>query len=164
MVIYDDPAYYPYRYGQGGDVVVSRPLRPASRYVFKEAQPGEQYVTHLRKGESDEERRESLNRDRTSADVGGPGAIPAPGVDAGEARAFRKRAEAELEPPQIFKAPAPQRPDTPAQPVRARKTRGKSDPPDGLHAADPARKVPAVQRGARNPQSTGEPELRRRKP
>lgn len=164
IVIYDDPAYYPYRYGQGRNVVTSRPLRPAPRYVFKEAEPGDRYVTRIRQSESHRERRQTVERDRDSAEVGGRGAIPAPAVEAGEAKAFRKRTDTDVRAHEDFTAPAPRRHDAPDQPVRARKTGRESDPPEGLRAADPSHKVPPVQRGAHNPQSTGEPELRRRKP
>jgi len=34
IVAYDDPAYYPYHYYRGADVVIARPLRPAPRFVF----------------------------------------------------------------------------------------------------------------------------------
>jgi hypothetical protein len=158
MVIYDDPAYYPYRYGKGRNVVTSRPLRPAPRYVFKEAQPGDRYVTRLRQTESHQERRRTMNGDRTSANVGGPSAIPSPNLEAVKPGTFRKRIDTDRT------APERQRPDTPDQPIRARKTGGETAPPKGLHAADPSHKVPPIQRGSRNPQSTGEPELRRRKP
>jgi hypothetical protein len=127
VVIYDDPAYYPYRYNQGRNVVVGRPVRPAPRYVFKDAEPGTEYVTRLRQRQSDPPRRAPLDRGRTSADVGGPGAIPAPGIAPANPEGRRG---------QGARKPIPLEPE----------------------------KIPPVQRGARNPQSTGEPELRRRKP
>ena len=164
MVIYDDPAYYPYRYGQGRNVVTSRPLRPAPRYVFKEARPGDRYVTRLRQTESHQARRRAVDGDRTSADVGGPGAIPSPNLEAFKPGTFRKRTETDLRTHQDFTPPERQRADTPDQRIRPRKSGRETDPPGGLHAADSSHKVPPIQRGARNPQSTGEPELRRRKP
>ena len=141
VVIYDDPAYYPYRYNQGRTVVADRPLHPAPRYVFKEAQPGTEYVTRLRQRQSDQPRR--VDRGRTSADVGGPGAVPAPGLAPSDPRVTRRQAERRQN----------LRPDAPVPAVEGRRARREA-----------AGKVPPIQRGARNPQSTGEPELRRRKP
>ena len=50
IVAYDDPVYYPYRYYQGRSVVVSRPLRPEPRFVFKDRDGvgDDQYVTVTR--------------------------------------------------------------------------------------------------------------------
>ena len=144
MVIYDDPAYYPYRYNQGRNVVVGRPIRPAPRFVFKNADPGREYVTRVRQRESHEMRWSRIDRERTRAEVGGATAIPTPGVAPG----FRGRAESGPILRRDIGRPAPV-----ASPPR-------DDRPTGRER----QKVPAVQRGARNPQSTGEPELRRRKP
>src|SRR5919107_1685558 len=66
VVIYDDPAYYPYRYNGGRNVVPVRPLRPAARYVFRDAEPGVEYITRLRQRESHERRRREGDRGRTS--------------------------------------------------------------------------------------------------
>jgi hypothetical protein len=136
VVIYDDPTYYPYRYNQGRSVVVGRPVRPAPRYVFKDAEPGTEYVTRLRRRPSDPAQRARPDRGRTSADVGGSGAIPVPGIAPVDPQASPGRAQ---------RGPS-LRPDVPDRPDRE------------------PRKIPPVQRGARDPQSTGEPELRRRKP
>ena len=148
VVIYDHPAYYPYRYNQGRNVVVSRPLRPAPRYVFKDAQPGVEYVTRLRQRENEQARRSRVDRGRTSADVGGRGAVPAPAVAPADRLPPRAREE---------RGPVLRRElaEPPKEPTRTGKPEVKR--PD-------TRKVPPVQRGARDPQSTGEPELRRRKP
>lgn len=154
MVIYDDPAYYPYRYYQGRQVVVVRPALLAPRYVFKDAEPGIEYVTRLRQRGSDQVRRARTEQGRTSADVGGPGAIPAPGFGPAPTQAPGARLE---------RAPIPRR-ESPR--VEGRRTRPPAAAtPEGRRPADrDPKKVPPVQRGARNPQSTGEPELRRRKP
>ncbi len=143
MVIYDDPAYYPYRYNQGRNVVVGRPIRPAPRFVFKNADPGREYVTRVRQRESHEMRWSRIDRDRTTAKVGRP-TIPTPNVAPG----FRGRAESGPILRRDIGRPAPA-----AVPPR-----------DVRPAGRDRQKVPPVQRGARNPQSTGEPELRRRKP
>lgn len=141
VVIYDDPAYYPYRYNSGRNVVIPSARRLAPKYVFKDAERGTEYVTRQR--ERDRDRPEPrTERGRTSADVGGPGAIPAPGVSRPERRALLQ--------------------ENPSVEGRRSRPRAVEMP---LQPADPEpRTVPPVQRGARNPQSTGEPELRRRKP
>ncbi len=146
VVIYDDPAYYPYRYNQGRNVVVGRPVRPAPRYVFKDAEPGTEYVTRLRQRPNDPPQRQRVDRGRTSADVGGPGTIPAPGIAPADPYTTRRR---------TGRAPVLQR-DTPDEVIEDREVKERRDRESA--------KIPPVQRGARNPQSTGEPELRRRKP
>jgi hypothetical protein len=145
VVIYDDPTYYPYRYNQGRNVVVDRPVRPPPRYVFRDAEPGTEYVTRLRQRQGDPPRRARADRGRTSADVGGPGVIPAPGIAPADRHTTRRRAE---------QAPVLRR-DAPDPATDDRQVKDRREEP---------RKIPPVQRGARNPQSTGEPELRRRKP
>ncbi len=82
VVVYDDPRYYPYRYNRGRNVVARRPLHPGPRYVFRDANPGSEYVTRL-------QRRRSGEPERTSEDVGGQGAVPTPGLSAGR-RSFRE--------------------------------------------------------------------------
>jgi hypothetical protein len=164
VVIYDDPAYYPYRYHPGRDVVVARPQRAAPKYVFKDREPGTEYVTRLR--QRDRDRPAPRNeRGRTSADVGGPGAIPAPGVSRPEPRAAAEGAG----PGPVLRrdvresVPSPPQPD--GRRVEGRRSRQPAAETPSLQPVDrEPRKVPPVQRGARNPQSTGEPELRRRKP
>lgn len=145
VVIYDSPAYYPYRYNQGRNVVVVRPVRPPPRYVFKDAEPGTEYVTRLRQRQSDPPRRARVDRGRTSADVGGPGAIPAPGSTPADPYTTRRRTE---------RNPALQR-SAPDPVIEDRQVKERRDKESS--------KIPPVQRGARNPQSTGEPELRRRR-
>lgn len=161
VVVYDDPAYYPYRHNQGRNVVVDRPVRPAPRYVFKDAEPGTEYVTRLRQRQGDPPRRARVDRGRTSADVGGPGAIPAPGMVPADPRASRVQPEM---------GPIRRR-DIPEPAIQDRRVEGRRSRPPAADTPESVRpaenepgKVPPVQRGARNPQSTGEPELRRRKP
>ncbi|HXE58072.1 MAG TPA: DUF4384 domain-containing protein [Gemmatimonadales bacterium] len=48
IVIYDDPAYYPYR-AFGGRAVAGRPRRPAPRFAFKDASPDDDYLTRARR-------------------------------------------------------------------------------------------------------------------
>jgi uncharacterized protein DUF4384 len=151
VVIHDDRAYYPYRYHPGRNVVVARPRRLAPKYVFKDAEPGTEYVTRLQQQDRDWPGPRD-ERGRTSADVGGPGAIPAPGVSRSEPRGAAGTVESgpllrrEIREPKVRPPPAD-----------GRRVEGRRSRP---RTAD----TPAIQRGARNPQSTGEPELRRRRP
>jgi hypothetical protein len=162
VVIYDDPAYYPYRHHPGRNVVMAR---PAPKYVFKDAEPGTEYVTRLHQRERDQPRPRN-ERGRTSADVGGPGAIPAPGVTRTEPRAATERDERGPLLRREIRETVPSVPQADGRRVEGRRNRPRAaDTPEGLQPVDrEPRKVPPVQRGARNPQSTGEPELRRRKP
>jgi hypothetical protein len=137
IVIYDDPAYYPYRYNQGRNVVVARPAHPPPRYVFKDATSGSAYVTRV-PGSADRRDPAETDRTRTSADVGGPGTVPAPDL-------------------------AGKRPDAKAEGPRAFRRRRESG---GTSTQSPAPESTAVRRAPDRgtPRSTGEPELRRRRP
>jgi hypothetical protein len=144
VVIYDDPSYYPYRYNQGRNVVVARPVHPAPRFVFEDTRPGLEYVTHMR-GPASRPHPLEIDRGRTSADVGGQGAVPAPGLtetrrepNSGNPRndAWQRRPT----PPSDESTQARRRGDRPA---------GRDQAPEGIRPS---------------PQSTGEPELRRRRP
>jgi hypothetical protein len=165
VVIYDDPAYYPYRYHPGRNVVVARPKRAAPKYVFKDAEPGTEYVTRLRQRDRDPPRPRD-ERGRTSADVGGPGVIPAPGVTRSEPRTAAVRTERGPLLRREIREAEPSPPRTGDRRVEGRRSRPRAaETPKSLQPVDrEPHKVPPVQRGARNPQSTGEPELRRRKP
>lgn len=77
VVIYDDPRYYPYRYNRGRNVVAARPLHPGPRYVFRDADREREYVTRRRLHPQADERR-SMERGRTSQDIGGRGVVPTP--------------------------------------------------------------------------------------
>lgn len=80
LVIYDDWYYYPYRYYNQG-IYVGRPYYPGPRYVFKDHDARNDYVTRVaqRPRTADPDPRRPVERDRTSADVGGRGSIPIPG-------------------------------------------------------------------------------------
>lgn len=128
VVVRDDARYYPYRYG-GRNVVADRPSHPGPRYVFRDADPTRAYVS---RGEPVRRRSPEDDRGRTSEDVGGRGAVPAP----------------------TRPGPAPARPFIDER--RARE-------PDG-ERQDSAHDTPRGLRPVTVPQSTGEPELRRRRP
>jgi hypothetical protein len=163
VVIYDDPRYYPYRSGRGRNVVVNRPAHPGPRYVFRDAEPGTDYVSRVPGGGrvDGEALSRGPERGRTSEDVGGPGSIPTPGIQPLGGRQPERL-------PAL--SPAPRLSEE-----RRRREQGEVEPPkDSQRPADvapPARTPePAVRRteptGRRvqAPKSTGEPELRRRKP
>jgi hypothetical protein len=78
VVIRDDPEYYPYRYG-GRNVVADRPAHPGPRFVFRDADGREPAVSHA---EPEHRRAAADDPGRTSEDVGGRGAVPAPGFHA----------------------------------------------------------------------------------
>jgi hypothetical protein len=79
LVIYDDWYYYPYR-RYGGPAVIVRPFRPGPRYVFKDSDSRNDYITRVaeRPRDGSGNRRPTVDRGRTSADVGGRGVIPTP--------------------------------------------------------------------------------------
>ena len=82
MYVYDDPWFYPYRYGGygGGGSVFTRPYRPQPRFIFKDwgtARPNrEGFVTRDRERPVNDNTRRGV----TGRDVGGIGSIPPPGV------------------------------------------------------------------------------------
>lgn len=78
IVIYNDWYYYPYR-RYGGVYYGGRPYRPGPRYVFKDSDPRNDYITRV----AERPRNEPVGprrppEGRTSADVGGRGSIPTP--------------------------------------------------------------------------------------
>jgi hypothetical protein len=180
VVIYDDPRYYPYRSGRGRNVVASRPTHPGARYVFRDAEPGRDYVSRERSGgrTDDAGRRRGGADGITSEDVGGPGSVPTPGVQSlggreGErppalspARRIieerRRREASDSETARINDLQAAPRSDQPADTEAAPEPEpvpgaGRAPEPSRRGAAPDVRRRPA-------PRSTGEPELRRRKP
>ncbi|MGH7525108.1 MAG: DUF4384 domain-containing protein, partial [Gemmatimonadales bacterium] len=78
LVVFEDPRYYPYR--RGRNVVADRPRHPGPRYVFRDADPASEYLTRESRRPAADLRRRTVDRGRTSEDVGGPGSIPTPGL------------------------------------------------------------------------------------
>jgi hypothetical protein len=162
VVIYDDPRYYPYRSGRGQNIVVERPARLGPRYVFRDADSRSEYVTRV-KGGSEPEYRRREEVGRTSRDVGGRGSVPAP--------AMSSTHEAPRMAPPLRAIPA--RPqvgqDKPLGGDKGR-SRRREEPvttravPKGLRPSDDNRRPTPSIKARPEPQSTGEPELRRRKP
>jgi hypothetical protein len=149
VVIYDDPRYYPYRSGRGRDVVIEHAHRPEPRYVFRDADQGREYVTRVTTGGGGVYRyRQSAGR--TSRDVGGQGAVPVPGLSP-------ERAAPRTAPPLRVTPSPPALREKDEKDTRRRRI--PSDTPPKTPTVKPSEPEPA-----REPQSTGEPELRRRKP
>jgi hypothetical protein len=156
VVIYDDPRFYPYRSGRGRNVVMSRPARLGPRFVFRDADPRREYVTRVQGGET-AERRRGEEAGRTSRDVGGRGSVPAPAMSAA-------RPTPQVAPP--LRA-VPSRPPAGEGRPEGRRRTEPSIPhaaPKGLRPADGDRRPRPAAKPEREPRSTGEPELRRRKP
>jgi len=149
VVIYDDPRYYPYRSGRGRNVVIERPRRPEPRYVFRDADPEREYVTRVTTSGGGEYRQRQATG-RTSRDVGGPGSVPAPGVSSG-------RPVPRIAPPLRAVPSRPLVDDRDDKDTRRRRTQPDTD-------ATPKTVRPSERKPRQEPQSTGEPELRRRKP
>ncbi|PYO94920.1 MAG: hypothetical protein DMD60_14025 [Gemmatimonadetes bacterium] len=78
IVVFDDPYYYPYRYYGGTRVVFTRPYRPEPRFIFKDRQASDAFITRVReRPENDNRRRDVGVRGR---DLGGIGVIPPPNI------------------------------------------------------------------------------------
>jgi len=148
VVIRDDPEYYPYRYG-GRNVVADRPSHPGPRFVFRDADPGRPSVSH---GEPERRRgREDEDQGRTSEDVGGRGAVPAPRI-----QSLRRRDH------EVTPEVSPARPLVDER--RRVERRREQDTREPRAGRDSSGDVPDGLRPTSVPQSTGEPELRRRSP
>ncbi len=156
VVIYDDPRFYPYRSGNGRTVVVTRPARPGPRYVFRDADPRRQYVTRIQGSEPQRLRAEETE-ERTSRDVGGRGSVPAPAMSSA-------RPGPRIAPP--LRAIPSRPPAGEGRPEGRRRTEpaAPSEAPKGLRPTEGDRRPEPETQPRREPQSTGEPELRRRKP
>jgi hypothetical protein len=149
VVIRDDPRYYPYRSGNGRNVVIDRPQHLGPRFVFRDADPRSGYVTRIpgRAGEDRRRNEEPGDRGRTSEDVGGPGAVAAPGLPSLGRKPGRESV------PEL----------SPARPlIEERRRQEQQREERRRQSRDSAEAVPeGLQRA---PRSTGEPELRRRRP
>ena len=151
VVVRDDPRYYPYRYG-GRNVVADRPAHPGPRYVFRDADPRYPAVSRdeagRRRDETGRRRADADDPGRTSEDVGGRGSIPAPRLPSLRAR---------------DRAPTPEL--SPPRPLIDERRRVERRRNHERERDDTARAAPETLRPTTDaPQSTGEPELRRRRP
>jgi hypothetical protein len=156
VVIYDDPRFYPYRSGRGRNIVVTRPARPGPRYVFRDADPRSEYVTRVQGGEA-VERRRGEEAARTSRDVGGRGSVPAPAMSTA-------RPTPRMAPPLRAIPSRPLVGDGKPEGRRRTEPVAPETAPKGLRPAEGNRRPEPPAKPRQEPQSTGEPELRRRKP
>ncbi len=76
VVVFDDPYYYPYRYYGGTTVVFTRPFRPEPRFIFKDRQGADQFITRVRQRPVNDDRRRELGV--RARDLGGMGTVPVP--------------------------------------------------------------------------------------
>ena len=144
VVVRDDPRYYPYRYG-GRNVVADRPAHPGPRFVFRDADPRHPAVS---RGAVDERRAEADDPGRTSEDIGGRGAVPAPRLPSLQTR---------------DREPTPEL--SPARPLSDERRRVDRRREQAREGDDTSRESPpGLRPSTKAPRSTGEPELRRRRP
>jgi len=155
IVVYDDPSRYPYRQGRGRNAVApSRYAGPV--YVFRDADPTREYVTRQPRSR-DDDRRDAPGQGRTSQDVGGQGSVPTPGI-----QSLGRRS---VDPGQPELRPArPRIEERRGQAGERRREPRVDDAPEGLRPAEGERRIAPKARPTKPPQSTGEPELRRRRP
>jgi hypothetical protein len=173
IVVFDDPYYYPYRYYGGTRVVFTRPYRPEPRFIFKDRQPSDAFVTRVRERPVNDDRRRNVGvRGR---DLGGTGVIPPPNVrpprerpttgdqndDRGQGRRRPDRPDHRDRPDQPDR---PTRPNQPARPERPESPQNQDRPerrarPDRPDQPDrPARPMPPERRAEPDGQRRAEPQ------
>lgn len=119
IVVFDDPYYYPYRYYGGTRVVFTRPYRPEPRFIFKDRQPSDAFVTRVRERPVNDDRRRDVGvRGR---DLGGTGVIPPPNVKQPRERPTTgdqsdDRGQGRRRPDQSDQRDRPAQPDRPTRP------------------------------------------------
>ena len=130
IVMFDDPYYYPYRTYGATRVVFTRPLRPEPRFIFKDRQASDAFVTRVRtRPVDDNQRREVGVRGR---DLGGTGVIPPPTVRPRPRRGTGEQGDAARDRDQDRPRERALRPDRPEPEQRAR-----PDQPDHPERAAP---------------------------
>ena len=145
IVVFDDPYYYPYRYYGGTRVVFTRPYRPEPRFIFKDRQASDAFITRVRERSVNDDRRRDVGvRGR---DLGGTGVIPPPKI-----QPPRRRPGSEDQGDDRGRG---RRPDQPAQ----RDHRDRPDQPD--HRDEPGR-LDRPARPPAQPERRAAPEERRR--
>jgi uncharacterized protein DUF4384 len=179
IVVFDDPYYYPYRYYGGTRVVFTRPYRPEPRFIFKDRQGSDLFITRVRERPVNDDRRRDVGvRGR---DLGGMGVIPPPNIqpprrrpgtedqrddgDRGRGRELDQRGHQDQ--PNRSERPArPAEPERRAVPEERR--RPESQPPraEPRRETPPPRSEPRVEPKREPPKEKprAEPELKRRKP
>lgn len=162
VVIYDDPYYYPYRRYGSRTVVAARPHHPGPRFVFKDYDGRDDYVTRVAQRPRDD----VPSDDRTSADAQTRRQLVTP-------MAPRERMQPDNGSPTIERqqrsTPTRIKPDAVEPPRTEPKQAPRIKPDEKSRKVEP-RREPANDRKREPvrakppPRSTGEPELRRRKP
>ena len=168
IVVYDDPYYYPYRTYGATRVVFTRPLRPEPRFIFKDRQASDAFVTRVRaRPLDDNQRREIGTRGRDPDRTGGVAPThvePRPrSITGGQSderdrdrpRERRRQPDAPAQPAQRARPAEPERQERP-EPPRA-EPRREAPPPKSEPRVTPKRDAPKDKPRA-------EPELKRRKP
>ena len=126
IVVYDDPYYYPYRYYGGTRVVFTRPERPEPRFIFRDRQGSEAFITRVRERPVNDDRRRDVGvRGR---DLGGIGVIPPPRQrpSNGDQGDDHDRGRGRQRPDRPDQSDRRSQPDRPSQPERP----DRSDRPD----------------------------------
>src|SRR6266516_1643178 len=78
IVVYDDAYYYPYRTYGATRVVFTRPLRPEPRFIFKDRQASDAFITRVRARPVDDNQRREVGVRSRDRDV--TGVVPQPPV------------------------------------------------------------------------------------
>ena len=168
IVVYDDPYYYPYRTYGATRVVFTRPLRPEPRFIFKDRQASDAFVTRVRARPVDDDQRREIGtrgRDPDGTGVVAPTHVePRPrSITGGQSderdrdrpRERRRQPDAPTQPAQRARPAQPERQERP-EPPRA-EPRREAPPPRSEPRVAPKHDVPKDKPRA-------EPELKRRKP
>ena len=180
IVVFDDPYYYPYRSYGATRVVFTRPLRPEPRFIFKDRQASDAFVTRVRARPADDTQRHEVGvRGR---DLVGTGVIPPPAVQprprpvSGNQGDGARDRERDRDRPRERARP----PDAPAHPERREPPPRRAEPPvaapppaprpapraEPRREAPPPKSAPRVEpkRDPPKDKARSEPELKRRKP
>src|SRR2546425_8179042 len=161
IVVFDDPYYYPYRYYGGTRVVFTRPYRPEPRFIFKDRQASDAFITRVRERAVNGDRRRDVGvRGR---DLGGTGVIPPPNIQPPRRRPGsedqgnddRGRGRRPDQPEHRDRPDQPEHRDRPDQPEH----RDRPDQPD--HRDEPGR-LDRPARPPAQPERRAAPEERRR--
>jgi len=162
IVVFDDPYYYPYQYYGGTRVVFTRPYRPEPRFIFKDRQASDAFITRVReRPENDNRRRDVGVRGR---DLGGIGVIPPPNIQpprrrpgsADQGNDDRGHGRRPDEPDHRDRPDQPERRDRPDQPER----RDRPDQPEHRDQPRPERRDRPQQPDRPEPARPVEPERR----
>src|SRR5437773_294975 len=157
------PYYYPYRYYGGTRVVFTRPYRPEPRFIFKDRQASDVFITRVRERPVNDDRRRDVGvRGR---DLGGTGVIPPPNIqpprrrpgseDQGDDRGRSRRPDRPDQPDRRDRPDQPEHRDRPDRPEH----RDRPDQPD--HRDEPGR-LDRPARPPAQPERRAAPEERRR--